>query len=73
MNPFLIFNQEEKEKIIKNVTNIENREYTNEEWRKLENKVIRDIVTNSYKNGDVDKARIEFDSIISKIEKCINK
>lgn len=71
MNPFEIFNTEEIEKISKVTGTLENRIYTKEEWSKMENKVLDDIMGNSYKNGDIDRARNDFNSTLNKIETCI--
>lgn len=73
MNPFEIFNTEEIEKISKVTGTLENRIYTKEEWSKMENKVLDDIMGNSYKNGDIDRARNDFNSTLNKIETCIGK
>lgn len=70
MNPLEIFNKEEIRKITNSVGELENRDYTKEEWRLMENSIFADIMSKSSKNGDIPKARNEFDSIINKIEKC---
>ena len=69
MNPFEIFDSEEIKKI-NNVSGIlENRNYTKEEWNKMGNSILADIMSKSSKNGDIAKARNELDKVISKIEK----
>ena len=69
MNPFEIFDSE-KIKKINNVAGIlENRNYTKEEWNKMGNSILEDIMSKSSKNGDIAKARNELDKVISKIEK----
>jgi hypothetical protein len=73
MNPFEIFNTEEKEKVSKVVGKLEDRNYTKDEWSRMENIVLNDIMSNSSKNGDVDRARNDFDSALSKIETCIGR
>jgi hypothetical protein len=73
MNPFEIFNTEEMGKVSKVVGELEDRMYTKDEWRKMENIVLNDIMSNSSKNGDVDRARKDFDSALGKIETCIGR
>ena len=73
MNPFEICNTEEIEKVSKAVGELEDRIYTKDEWSKMENIVLNDIMSNSYKNGDIDRARKNFDSALCKIETCIGK
>ena len=72
MNPFKIFNKHELKKI-ERIEILEDREYTYEEFVMLENKILTDIMSNSSKNGDIDKAREEYISIIDKFEKCRKK
>lgn len=72
MNPFKIFNKHELKKI-ERIEILEDREYTYEEFIMLENKILTDIMSNSSKNGDIDKAREEYISIIDKFEKCRKK
>lgn len=72
MNPFKIFNKHELKKI-ERIEILEDREYTYEEFVMLENKILTDIMSNSSKNGDIDKAREEYISIIDKFEKCGKK
>lgn len=70
MNPYTVFNTQER-KLIEKVENIENREYTKEEASKIQNKILEDIMSKSYKNGDMDKSRLEYSSILTKIENYI--
>ncbi len=67
MNPFNIFDKNEIKKI-ERIGSIENRNYTIEELRTIETKILEDIMSNSSKNGDIDKARQEYKSIIDKCE-----
>jgi hypothetical protein len=73
MNPFEIFNEEELKKVSNVVGTLEDRDYTNDEWSRMENIVLNDIMSNSSKNGDVDRARNDFDSALGKIETCIGR
>lgn len=67
MNPFKIFDTKEIERI-ERIENLENRDYTIEEFRTIETKILEDIMSNSSKNGDIDRARQEYKSIIDKCE-----
>lgn len=67
MNPYNIFDTQEIKKI-ERIETIENREYTIDEIIRMENKILLDIMGNSSKNGDIDKAREEYKSIIDKCE-----
>lgn len=69
MNPFEIFDSEEIKKINNVAGILENRDYTKEEWNKMGNSILEDIMSKSSKNGDIAKARNELDKVISKIEK----
>ena len=69
MNPFEIFDELEIQKI-KEVENLENRNYTKDELQIIEQKILEDIMSNSSKNGDIDKARNEYRSVIDKFERC---
>lgn len=69
MNPFEIFDSEEIKKINNVAGILENRNYTKEEWNKMGNSILEDIMSKSSKNGDIAKARNELDKVISKIEK----
>ena len=69
MNPFEIFDSEEIKKINNVAGILENRNYTKEEWNKMGNSILDDIMSKSSKNGDIAKARNELDKVISKIEK----
>lgn len=70
MNPFEVFNTEEINKVSKVVGELENRDYTKEEWSKIENNVLEEIMSNSHKNGDIDRARNNFYGVLNKIEAC---
>lgn len=67
MNPFNIFNNQEIEKI-ERVVHLENRNYTTEEFRTIETKILEDIMSNSSKKDYIAKARQDYDSIIDKCE-----
>lgn len=69
MNPYNIFDTQEIKKI-ERIETLENREYTIDEIVRMENKILLDIMGNSSKNGDIDKAREEYKSIIDKCEMC---
>lgn len=69
MNQFEIFDSEEIKKINNVAGILENRNYTKEEWNKMGNSILEDIMSKSSKNGDIAKARNELDKVISKIEK----
>ena len=69
MNPFEIFDELEIQKI-NEIENLENRKYTKEELKLVEHKILEDIMSNSSKNGDIDKARNEYRSVIDKFERC---
>lgn len=71
MNPYEVFDTEEIRKIENIVGTIENREYTREECNKFVHSISEDIMSKSYKNGDMDKTRQEFSGILSKLENWI--
>lgn len=73
MNPFEIFDSKEISKVSKVVGELENRNYTNDEWCKIENNILEDIMNNSHKNGDIDRARDNFNGVLNKIETCREK
>lgn len=73
MNPFEIFETKEIEKVSKVIGELENRDYTKDEWIKMENSVLEDIMSNSHKNGDIDRARDNFNDVLNKIESCREK
>ena len=71
MNPYEVFDREEIKKNEEAAGFIENREYTKEECNKFVHSISEDIMSKSYKNGDMDKARQEFSGILSKFENWI--
>jgi hypothetical protein len=71
MNLFEIFNEEEIGKVLNVVGTLEDRIYTKDEWSKMKNTVLNDIMSNSSKNGDLDRARNNFNTALSKSETCI--
>ena len=68
MNPFDIFDIEEREKIAKVVGTMEDRIYTKEEWIRTENKILDEIMSQSYKSGKLDEVRNDYSNILNKIE-----
>ena len=68
MNPYNIFDKQEIEKI-ERIEPLQDREYPKDEIVRMENKILLDIMGNSSKNGDIDKAREEYKSIIDKCER----
>ena len=66
MNPYEVFDREEIKKIEEAAGFIENRKYTKEECKKFVHSISEDIMSKSYKNGDMDKARQEFSGILRK-------
>ena len=51
------------------VTNIEDRNYTKEEIKQIENEIIENIFSHSSKNGVIQKARLEYCDILDKLER----
>lgn len=49
--------------------NIEDRNYNQDEAKQIENSIIEDIFLRSLKNGDIQKARLEYSDILNKLEK----
>lgn len=70
MNPYEIFTKNEID-LVAGVTKIENREYTKEEAKLIRGNIFDEIFLKSFKNGDMDKARIEFTGIIEKLDRSI--
>ncbi len=70
MNPYEIFTKNEID-LLAGVTKIENREYTKEETKLIRGNIFDEIFLKSFKNGDMDKARIEFTGIIEKLDRSI--
>lgn len=68
MNPLEIFDKNEFNKVNRIVGRLENRDYTKDEYRKMESEVIEYIMSQSFKNGDISKARDELDSVLNKIQ-----
>lgn len=68
MNPFEIFDTEERKTIAKFAKTMENRVYTKEEWFKVENEILEGIMNQSYKSGKIDEARNECSRILNKFE-----
>ncbi len=70
MNPYEILTKNEID-LVAGVTKIENREYTKEETKLIRGNIFDEIFLKSFKNGDMDKARIEFTGIIEKLDRSI--
>ncbi len=70
MNLYEIFTKNEID-LVAGVTKIENREYTKEETKLIRGNIFDEIFLKSFKNGDMDKARIEFTGIIEKLDRSI--
>ena len=68
MNPYQEFTENERN-LLEKVTRVENRDYTKEETKKIENDIFEEIFLKSFKNGDMDKARMEYSNILEKLEK----
>ena len=69
MNLYKEFNTKEKE-LIGKIQEIENRDYTVEEVRRVENKILEEIMSNSKK--DIGQARKQYDEILYKLERYKN-
>lgn len=70
MNLYEIFNENERE-LVSNFEEIENRDYTKDELTVVEHKIIEDIMSNS--KNDIQKAKVQYNGILDKLESCINK
>lgn len=68
MNIYKEFNESERD-LISKVTSIEDRNYTREETKQIENDIIENIFSHSSKNGGIQKARLEYSDILDKLEK----
>ena len=68
MNIYKEFNENERDLILK-VTNIEDRNYTKEETKRIENEIIENIFSHSSKNDGIQMARLEYSDILDKLEK----
>lgn len=71
MNIYEVFDTKEIKKLENIVGTIESREYTKEECNKFLHSILEDIMSKSYKNGDMDKTRQEFNGILRKLENWI--
>ena len=52
--------------------NIEDRSYSQDEAKLIENNIIEDIWRRSSKNGDIQRANEEYSNILAKLEKIEN-
>lgn len=71
MNPFEVFSTEEIKKVNSVITKLENKDYTKDELKRLQNSIFEGILSNSSKNGDINKARTDLDNVLNKIESHI--
>ena len=56
--------------LLKNIEiNIEDRNYNRDEAKLIENDIIEDIWRRSSKNGDIQRANIEYSNILDKLER----
>lgn len=68
MNPYKVFTKNEIN-LISEVTKIENKEYTKEETKLVQNDIFDEIFLKSFKNGDMDRTRMKFMGILEKLNK----
>lgn len=68
MNIYKKFNENEINLIAK-IGKIEDKDYTKEETKQIENNIIEYIFSRSSKNGDIQKANEEYRNILDKFEK----
>jgi len=70
MNLFEELNEKEK-MLVSNLEKIENRIYTKEDLRRIESKIVEDIMSNSKNNIQTVKA--QYDGILDKLECAIRR
>ncbi len=64
---------ENETNLLKNIgINIEDRSYSQDEAKLIENNIIEDIWRRSSKNGDIQRANEEYSNILVKLEKIEN-
>ena len=64
---------ENETNLLKNIgINIEDRNYNQDEARLIENNILEDIWRRSSKNGDIQRANVEYSNILDKLEKIKN-
>lgn len=64
---------ENETNLLKNIgINIEDRSYSQDEAKLIENNIIDDIWRRSSKNGDIQRANEEYSNILVKLEKIEN-
>ena len=68
MNIYKKFNENEINLIAK-IGKIEDKDYTKEETKQIENNIIEYIFRKKKKNGDIQKANEEYRNILDKFEK----
>lgn len=65
---------ENETNLLKNIgINIEDRSYSQDEAKLIENNIIEDIWRRSSKNGDIQRANEEYSNILVKLEKIENQ
>lgn len=68
MNIYKEFNEEERN-LISKIEKVEDRDYSKDETKQIENSIIEDIIRRSSKNGDIQRATVEYSNILDKFEK----
>ena len=68
MNIYKEFNEEERN-LISKIEKVEDRDYRKDETKQIENSIIEDIIRRSSKNGDIQRATVEYSNILDKFEK----
>ncbi len=67
MNLYEVMNDKEKELLRNAGIQIENKEYLQEDFNRMEQQLVEYIMSASFKNGDIDKLRNQYDSIFRTI------
>lgn len=68
MNPFKVFTKNERE-LLSKLMKLEDRAYTKDETKKIQNNIFEEIFSKSYKSGEMHEARLEYNDILYKLEK----
>lgn len=67
MNLYKIMNNNEI-KLLENVgVKVEDKDYLQEDFKRAEQQIVEYIISASSKNGDIDKRRKQYESILKKI------
>lgn len=69
MNLYEVMNDKEKELLRKAGIQIENKEYLQEDFNRMEQQLVEYIMSASSKNGEIDKRRTQYESICRVIDK----